>query len=589
MIIPPLSVIASWPKPDYVNPESQGPAGVGVGSALIVLVTITLLLRLYTRRWISKGFGLDDILIACAYVPALAFTIIGIVGERKLGWGRHIWDVPPGDSATSLKTSILTFRSLATLMLFDAATSLTKLSMLAMLYKLTSASADRRMNIVIMALAALISLNAFIFVIVEVFQCRPLSDYWTPTAGQQNCIDEGTHLEAAGIINTVSDFILVFLPIRTVVGLKLPWKQRIIVLLLFSAGFLACIAGIVRVYFTAISVNDTNFDRTWNAWANWIASVVELSLAIICASIPAIKPFFASYLPDVIETTRRRSRRQTAASVSKEYPEFQGSASRFSYDDKTAPLPARLVPVFIQQHRRGASLQEAKPEHEDELRLLTTFSSNQLPYQQPYQQPMRSPSLQNTPSSPKVQPLSTSVHKRGASLQSSIPSSPPTTAPIRPLSTAFGHRRGASLQENNSRLGPGDEHKAPMDVNKPLPSIRRSQALAERHIGYPTPIATTDIPAPLHSVVYGATEEAIVPPPLALRRDNNGPASTATTANVSENPTVPNTPFQQQRDGVRFSGEETRLSSGPREDRTTVVIMFKGDEEPQQAPPVPSI
>jgi hypothetical protein len=73
----------------------------------------------------------------------------------------------------------------------------------------------------------------------------------------------------------------VFLPIRTVVGLKLPRKQRIIVLLLFSAGFLACIAGVFRVYFTAISVNDPNFDRTWNSWANWIASVVELSLGIV--------------------------------------------------------------------------------------------------------------------------------------------------------------------------------------------------------------------------------------------------------------------------------------------------------------------
>ncbi|KAK8088805.1 hypothetical protein PG997_003766 [Apiospora hydei] len=166
MIIPPPSVIASWPKPNYANPESQGPAGVGIGSTFVALVTIVLLLRLYTRRWISKGFGLDDILIVCAYVPALAFTIIGIVGERKLGWGRHVWDVPPGDTAASLKTS------LATLILFDAATSLTKLSMLAMLYKLTTASADKKMNNVILGLSALISLNAFIFVIVEMFQCR---------------------------------------------------------------------------------------------------------------------------------------------------------------------------------------------------------------------------------------------------------------------------------------------------------------------------------------------------------------------------------------------------------------------------------
>lgn len=43
-------------------------------------------------------------LLTAVQVPALAFTIIGLVGERKLGWGRHIWDVPPRDTATSLKT-----------------------------------------------------------------------------------------------------------------------------------------------------------------------------------------------------------------------------------------------------------------------------------------------------------------------------------------------------------------------------------------------------------------------------------------------------------------------------------------------------
>ena len=86
-----------------------------------------------------------------------------------------------------------------------------------------------------------------------------------------------------------------FLPIRTVVGLKLPWKQRIIVLVLFSAGFLACIAGVFRVHFTSISVNDPNFDRTWNSWANWMASVVELSLAIVSGTWKVTCGFMSSF------------------------------------------------------------------------------------------------------------------------------------------------------------------------------------------------------------------------------------------------------------------------------------------------------
>ncbi|KAK6864777.1 hypothetical protein PG990_005785 [Apiospora arundinis] len=548
MIIPPLSVIASWPKPNYDNPESQGPVGLGIGSAVLVLVTLVLLLRLYTRRWISKGFGLDDVLIICAYIPALAFTVIGIVGERKLGWGRHVWDIPPGDTSTSLKTS------LATLILFDIATSLTKLSMLAMLYKLTSASGDKNMNIVILGLSALISLNAFIFIFVTVFQCRQVSDYWTPSASRQNCIDEAAHLEAAGIINTISDFILVFLPIRTVMSLKLPWKQRLIVLLLFSAGFLACIAGIIRVYFTAVMTNDPKFDRTWNSWASWIASVVELGLGIICASIPAVKPFFAYYLPAIMETTRRRSRRQTALSPKGE-PEPQGSNSRWSYDDKAAPLPARLMPAFIKQHKRGASsLQDApKPEPEDELQLLHTKSSTANNNKNT--QHTRSASLQNTPSTP-VQPLSIFVHKRGASLQP------------------------------GPRPSLGDEPRTLVNVNKPLPSIRHSQAFAQRHIGYPI-AEDSEIPAPLYPVPYDASKGSMVPPPLALPRSNDGPTPT-TAVNVPQNPNVPDTPSQQQRDGVRFSGEETRLSSGPRDDRTTVLIMFKGDKETNQPPPLPT-
>ncbi|KAK8088804.1 hypothetical protein PG997_003765 [Apiospora hydei] len=276
----------------------------------------------------------------------------------------------------------------------------------------------------------------------------------------------------------------------------------------FSAGFLASIAGIVRVYFTAITVNDPNFDRTWNSWANWIASTVELGLGIICASIPAIKPFFAYYLPVVIETTRRRSHRQTAW-VIKDEPEPQGSTSRWSYDDKSSPLPARLLPAFIKQHTRGASLQEVRVEPENELHLRPTFNSSNNK-----QQHKRSTSLQDTPSSSTVQPLSTFVHNRSASLQNPLSSPFSSATPIRPRPAAIGHKRGASLQDNNAqRPSLGDEPKTPVDVNKPLPS----------------------------------------------------------------------------RDGVRYSGEETRLSSGPRDDRTTVLIMFKGDEEPQQPPHVPPI
>ncbi|KAJ3561445.1 hypothetical protein NPX13_g8943 [Xylaria arbuscula] len=95
MRLPPIEVIASWPKPNYINPESRAPISTVVGSIFLAFVTIILLIRLYSRKQLTKGLGLDDILICLAYIPAAAFTIVGIITQEKFQWGRHLWDVEP--------------------------------------------------------------------------------------------------------------------------------------------------------------------------------------------------------------------------------------------------------------------------------------------------------------------------------------------------------------------------------------------------------------------------------------------------------------------------------------------------------------
>jgi len=68
MKAPPLSVVLKWPTANYVNPDTRGPANVIVVAVLLAIVAVILGIRLYTRIKISKGFGLDDILILLAFV-----------------------------------------------------------------------------------------------------------------------------------------------------------------------------------------------------------------------------------------------------------------------------------------------------------------------------------------------------------------------------------------------------------------------------------------------------------------------------------------------------------------------------------------
>ncbi|KAJ2893927.1 hypothetical protein MKZ38_008077 [Zalerion maritima] len=293
MRLPPYSVLASWPEPNYVDPETRGSANEIIALGLLILVTLMLGIRLYTRTVISHGFGPDDTLICLAYLPATAFAITNIVADHALGWNRHVWDVRLKYLTDGIKLS------LASQSLFDVATSLTKLSMLAMLYRLACASKSR-MRFVVLGMMIFVTLSGILFVPILIFQCKPISDYWTLSFQEQDCINESAYVTSAGIINTVVDLIVVLLPIHTVLSLQLAPRQRIIVIALFGAGFIATAAGVARTVLTWRMYNTDNFDVTWHAWSVWFASSIELFLGILCASIPATKPFFSQYLPQIL-------------------------------------------------------------------------------------------------------------------------------------------------------------------------------------------------------------------------------------------------------------------------------------------------
>ncbi|KAK1768473.1 hypothetical protein QBC33DRAFT_557930 [Phialemonium atrogriseum] len=289
----PFEVIAKWPTPNNVSPETHNPVMVVIIIFLMICVTVLMGIRLYTRQVISNGAGLDDVLILLAFIPAIAFAIIGVIGVLNLGWDRHVWDVRPALITASLQLSLVVQ------ILFDIATSLTKLSMLALIYRVVRAGLST-MRYFIVFFACIVGLNCLLFVFITLFQCSPISDYWKVSLTPQKCLNQASHLLAASIINTITDFMTVFLPIKTVLGLHLPKRQRLIICLLFSGGIVASIAGAVRTYFSWLCASTPDHDTTWMAYYVTLTSSVELFLGIICASLPATKPFFSRYGPRLI-------------------------------------------------------------------------------------------------------------------------------------------------------------------------------------------------------------------------------------------------------------------------------------------------
>jgi hypothetical protein len=68
MKIPPLSVLQSWPKPNYVDPVTRGPEMYIITGIFLAIATLALGTRLYARLFVRRWFGLDDVFILLGYV-----------------------------------------------------------------------------------------------------------------------------------------------------------------------------------------------------------------------------------------------------------------------------------------------------------------------------------------------------------------------------------------------------------------------------------------------------------------------------------------------------------------------------------------
>ncbi|KAF5879329.1 putative integral membrane protein [Botrytis fragariae] len=318
MQLPSPEILASWPVPNYDNPTTRGNGVLIVTSILFPLVLSMIFIRLYTRLVMSKSFGLDDWLIIAAMVPSTTFAILAILAERKFHFNRHIWDVPFNRVTFGLQYIIVTQ------IVFTLGQTLTKCSMLALYYRILSSG--RRFKMMTIAASIIIAVQGLIFILVTIFQCRPPSHYWLITfASQPECINETLHVTVAGTINTVTDCIVVLFPIPKMLQLQISHRQRLIIIFLFGAGFLVCVAGAVRTYYTYVEL--VSSDMTWDTYYVWISSTVELYVGIIGASVPATKPFFTRYIPFILPHSLHSSRSDRYAISSADKGPFSGSTT----------------------------------------------------------------------------------------------------------------------------------------------------------------------------------------------------------------------------------------------------------------------
>ncbi|ERF76276.1 hypothetical protein EPUS_04133 [Endocarpon pusillum Z07020] len=144
--------------------------------------------------------------------------------------------------------------------------------------------------------------------------CRPVDAYWNQFSPQWqkagntfHCGKEEISLPISGVLSVIGDFYSTVLPLALVWHLKLPRGKKLALYTLFALGFLVVVAGVIRTILLNVVINRT-WDPLWELDTMWIWTIVELNLAIVAASAPALKSFFQHCLIRPTASLYKRTR-----------------------------------------------------------------------------------------------------------------------------------------------------------------------------------------------------------------------------------------------------------------------------------------
>jgi hypothetical protein len=161
----PLSVYLHWPAPNYNNPTTRGDALLTTNIIFILLVTLSIGIRLYSRMLVKHQSGIDDIMIVLAYISTIGMTAVVLLANRDYGWNRHMWDVEVGMIEHA---NIIAFTAK---IMFTLASSFTRLSLIFLYYRLIK---DTQFRWYAITLHISLAFNVCIlisFVLLVVFTC----------------------------------------------------------------------------------------------------------------------------------------------------------------------------------------------------------------------------------------------------------------------------------------------------------------------------------------------------------------------------------------------------------------------------------
>lgn len=199
---------------------------LGVITAACVILRIT-----YKAVFTAGELGWDDYFVIATLLVGTPSTIMTDRGTTANGLGKDIWTVP----FTQI-TNFLRWFYIMEIFYFLELTVL-KLSLLCFFLRIFPARLVKRL---IWATIIFDVVYGIAFMFAAAFQCRPISYYWDRWDGEHSgkCLNINAIAWANAAISIALDVWMLALPLWQVLYLKLGWKKKVGVIMMFFVGTL---------------------------------------------------------------------------------------------------------------------------------------------------------------------------------------------------------------------------------------------------------------------------------------------------------------------------------------------------------------
>ncbi|TVY16995.1 hypothetical protein LARI1_G003330 [Lachnellula arida] len=240
-------------------------------------------LRWYTRSFVGGRVGPDDFILMASWVLMLAFACL-ISAAVHYGMGTHVSQLDI-DQVTHGVLMILIGQSAVAL-----AMGLSKTAVAIFLMRIVTKTWHKIVLwfwiVTIMFLSLLVAIAVFA-------QCTPTKSIWDPrvkAAGQVCHMNLALAAEVLCSWSAAMDFFLAVYPWFVLWSVNIKRKERITICISLSLGVFAGICGVVRT--TGLDAINKTTDYLFAVSDSVMWTMSELTLTIICVSVPALRPLY---------------------------------------------------------------------------------------------------------------------------------------------------------------------------------------------------------------------------------------------------------------------------------------------------------